>query len=313
MGKYECLNKIKIFSVLLILSFLFLYSCSNSSTSLFDTAVDGSTAQLKALLDKDANVNAKDERGYTALILASMSGNAANVKVLLNAGADIEAKDGFIGYTSLMYAALEGHSLIVDLLIKSGADVNVLPSGGSLDEANEIALPALNMAIHAQNAKCVKILLKAGAELYTYKNGFNTLIDACLFGNSEIVQAIVDQGVDVNEETVRGQTALMASLKSMNDSEDINSQDKDSMDRDALEKVNILLGNGAEVNAKDNNGNTSLMRAAKGGNVEVVKSLLAKGADVDMKDNEKKTSLMYAMELDDLEMITLLTNAGATE
>jgi ankyrin repeat protein len=47
----------------------------------------------------------------------------------------------------------------------------------------------------------------------------------------------------------------------------------------------LLLGRGADANSEDNNGQTPLLWAARGGYDAVVKQLLEKGAAVDSKDS----------------------------
>ncbi len=56
------------------------------------------------------------------------------------------------------------------------------------------------------------------------------------------------------------------------------------------EIVKLLVEKGADVNAKDNDGQTVLHRAAYERNLDVVKWLVEeKGADVNAKDNNGKT------------------------
>lgn len=58
----------------------------------------------------------------------------------------------------------------------------------------------------------------------------------------------------------------------------------------------ILLCKGANVNAKDKHGATSLIWAASKGNLNIVKRLLNKGAKLNIEDEEGYTALMYAEE-----------------
>ncbi|KAH7115490.1 hypothetical protein B0J13DRAFT_653898 [Dactylonectria estremocensis] len=59
---------------------------------------------------------------FTDLILGSYYGHRAIVKLLLEKGADIEAKDSF-GRTPLWWAAANGHEAIVKLLLEKGANI----------------------------------------------------------------------------------------------------------------------------------------------------------------------------------------------
>jgi ankyrin repeat protein len=60
------------------------------------------------------------------------------------------------------------------------------------------------------------------------------------------------------------------------------------------EMVKALIDKGADVNAKDKDGQTALMLAAGGGYTEIVKALIEKGADVNAKNNTGDTALSLA-------------------
>jgi len=85
---------------------------------------DGEGAQLKTLLKKGADLNAKDPYGWTALIYAVTREDESAVKSLLNSnGIDVDAKDKG-GSTALIHAAQQRKASIVKRLIDSGASVN---------------------------------------------------------------------------------------------------------------------------------------------------------------------------------------------
>ena len=67
----------------------------------------------------EANDNVK---GRTPLMLAAFRGDAAGVLNLLERGADVNARDS-AGDTALMFAAFRGHGLVVALLLQYGANV----------------------------------------------------------------------------------------------------------------------------------------------------------------------------------------------
>jgi ankyrin repeat protein len=54
----------------------------------------------------------------------------------------------------------------------------------------------------------------------------------------------------------------------------------------------VLLANGADVNAKNDNGKTALMYAAEDDHFKLAYVLLANGADVNARDNDGETALM---------------------
>lgn len=68
--------------------------------SLLQVVADGDIDQVKSLLSQGADVNAKDEKGQTALHLAVREGHLALAELLLSKGAEVDVKDKF-GWTAL--------------------------------------------------------------------------------------------------------------------------------------------------------------------------------------------------------------------
>ena len=86
-------------------------------------ALQNNTESLKNLIEKGADVNAKNKYEQTPLHLAAQYGHIETVKSLIENGADVNSKDKY-GWTPLHYAAEEGHKEIVEYLIGKDADVN---------------------------------------------------------------------------------------------------------------------------------------------------------------------------------------------
>ena len=80
-------------------------------------------------------------------------------------------------------------------------------------------------------------------------------------------------------------------------------------------KIEEAIMNGANVNAKDNEGWTALIWAAIRGHIEVVEVLLKHGADVNAKNNNGRTALFWArfFPFTDQKIANLLRKYGARE
>ena len=84
------------------------------------------TAKMKLLLDRGVEVNAKSKSGYTALMVASLyRGSGAAIRLLLAKGASAASGAGVMFNASpLMLATYAGEPVNVSLLHAKGADAN---------------------------------------------------------------------------------------------------------------------------------------------------------------------------------------------
>nr|NGX63662.1 Phosphocholine transferase AnkX [Candidatus Anoxychlamydiales bacterium] len=73
-----------------------------------------------------------------------------------------------------------------------------------------------------------------------------------------------------------------------------------------LEIVKYLKENGVDLNAKNDEGQTALIRAVLKGHLVIVKYLIENGADLNEKSNIGKTALMYAAYCGNLEIVRYL-------
>ncbi len=67
----------------------------DSRTTLVEATRNGQEALVRLLLEKDANIEAKDKYKRMALFKATMDGNEAVVLLLLEKGARANAKDEY--------------------------------------------------------------------------------------------------------------------------------------------------------------------------------------------------------------------------
>ena len=85
----------------------------------------GNTGAIEAQLARDIDLDQPDsEHGYTPLSWASLRGDTASARLLIERGADVNARNRN-GSTPLHGAALLGHPEVAKWLIKAGADIDV--------------------------------------------------------------------------------------------------------------------------------------------------------------------------------------------
>jgi len=95
-------------------------SMTPAGRSLTDAAANGNQAELERLLNAGADINSRDELGWTPLIAAAAEGQRGMVQWLLSKGADVNAKDKN-GYSALTYAKSSGSKDLITLLKNAGA------------------------------------------------------------------------------------------------------------------------------------------------------------------------------------------------
>jgi len=139
----------------------------------------GEVEVLRALLDGGSvDVDAANEYGATALILACNRGHTEAARVLLEAGADPDLADTFYERAPLQWAAVANSEEIVSLLFQNGAEgfdalfANAVAAGDiervtylvTLDTPSEELLSAaLTAAAEARNSDMVGVLRQMGA------------------------------------------------------------------------------------------------------------------------------------------------------
>ena len=118
-------------------------------TALMLALKNGQLDAVKYLIKQGANLEAKDKDGKTALMKAAASGKLDVVKYLAENGADLEAKEDWYGMTALMKAAASGKLDVVKCLAECGADLEVKDKDGDM---------ALDHARMWGKADCLKFL-----------------------------------------------------------------------------------------------------------------------------------------------------------
>lgn len=124
---------------------------TNFWTPLCYASFIGNTKAVKLLIEKNANINYKDNNGNTPLMLASISGNVEEIKILLEAGANINETD-INNNTALIHAAAGGNILTVKYLIEKGCELQPKNNGQN----------ALDFAIFYQHQEVIDYLISIG-------------------------------------------------------------------------------------------------------------------------------------------------------
>ncbi|MEA9751728.1 ankyrin repeat domain-containing protein [Xanthomonas campestris pv. raphani] len=124
-------------------------------TYFFDAAREGRQDMLGEFIRSHYDLNTRDEKGYTALILAAYHGQGPAVEQLLQAGADPCAQDKR-GNTALMGAIFKGELAIAKRLMQADC---------APDQRNNAGQTAAMYAALFQRTDVLKGLAAKGADL----------------------------------------------------------------------------------------------------------------------------------------------------
>ena len=94
-----------------------------------DVASDGDIENLKILIQRGADLNAKNDEGWSPLHYAVGENHLEVVKLLLDAGANVNVKENR-GISPLDFASMFGFFEIMKLPVAKGADLNAKDNEG---------------------------------------------------------------------------------------------------------------------------------------------------------------------------------------
>ncbi|MGE0450428.1 MAG: ankyrin repeat domain-containing protein [Vicinamibacterales bacterium] len=279
----------------------------DGDSALAVAAREGHTAALEALLEAGADIEAKDANGITPLMSAASANRAEAVRVLLAKGAESNAVNND-GATALIAAAYGGHLEAADALLSGGADLSLRDRSGRT---------ALMAAALGGNAEVSQLLLDHHADPNAEdRGGLNALVYAASAGHERVALLLQEAGVRKGSDlalayAVRGcRIPLATRLLTGGASVDARLSGRPLLTLAAAancrEGVDLVLSHQADVNAKDDEGSTALMRAAAAGFAEMVQLLLDKGADMELTNNESQSAWLLAAGSNQLEVIEIL-------
>lgn len=167
---------------------------------------------VACLIDHGANVNENNGSlcNYTHLIEAAMKGCDDIVEILLNREADINAKDGF-GMTALMNAVNNDHTQTAFKIISYGADINAIDNSGNsaLSIAYNRYHSAKNTSASKVDANILKALIKSGADQNIIKNSYTLFMQALHHRHYAIASAMLNKSTILNMQNLFLETPIM--------------------------------------------------------------------------------------------------------
>jgi ankyrin repeat protein len=278
-------------------------------TPLWLAATNRSASMTEMLLGHGADPKLKMSHGENAVMAAARAGDAASIRLLLAAGADPNASEALQGETALIWAAAENHGEAIRALVAGGANPD--QQGKPLDLAPmdwvqigmvSTLLPVggwspLMYAARENSPDAALALAEVGADLdLRDADGTTALGFAILNRHYDLAALLLEAGADPDVADRAGMTALYGAVDMAFFTSDIGRPNQPILDRlTAKDVARLALAKGADPNAQLagviigrhhgtgdfalGNGATALMRAAKGGDLELMRMLLEAGAD----------------------------------
>ena len=233
-------------------------------------------------------VEHRDTDWATPLCYAIVGGNIRIVELLISRGATIEPHSKDL----LDHAVSEDRINIVKLLFDNGADPSKAPR--IYDDNSEMSVLLKSYGVPPKDINAFD------------KMGWPPLPYACRGDKGEHpneVLRLLKLGADIHVRSSKGKTALHCAAKA-----------------GFLKVIDVLIENGANIDATDNNGETPLFEAIrstiKDGEKQraSIEALLEKGANPHVKNNKGLTPLQIAQRMrrtDAEEVVKLLKKYGA--
>lgn len=230
---------------------------------------------IKDFVKMGGDIHFRDENGDTLLLKAVRSRQNEMTQTLLTLGADLNVSDQF-GFTPLDVAFSQNDGETFVSIVKT-----------TLKRGEEISLP--------------RLVTKA------IQNGYDGVIDALLKaktdltpgGNATLLHMALDP-VQTNYSRRFAPSALK-----------ITERPKEVIKAGRLRIAESLIEAGADVNQKDDEGNTALLLAVKNGYSSLIDPLLNKNADIEATNNDEMSALKLAICYATASDVDLLVLRGA--
>jgi ankyrin repeat protein len=228
---------------------------SGGTTALMMAAPD--VAKMTLLLDRGANVNARSQTKYTALMVAAQYGTHSTpaIRLLLARGAEAGPSQGqpLFNADPLFLAAYGGNAAVLPDLLKAGASLN-----GEMRLIGTSSTDPISGAVRHGYLDVAETLVKLGAPVDRTDARITPLVKAVLGDQVEMAKFLIAKGAGVNHVDGNGMTPLLYAA---------------SIDFGSSAMIDMLLRAGARTDMKTKEGKTALELARQYHHTHLIPSL----------------------------------------
>lgn len=177
----------------------------NQTTTLLEAVAQRDKDLVARILETKPNLEQKDFKGRTALMLAVYNDDNEIAELLISAGANVNAQDDMLN-SPFLYAEANGNLALVKMCLANGADFTVF---------NRYYGSALIPAAEKRHLDVVNLLVNTPGYPIDHVNNlwWTALLEVIILGADrkvqvDIVRSLVEGGVNVNIADKDGVTPL---------------------------------------------------------------------------------------------------------
>lgn len=272
---------------------------------LFEAVKGRQAGVVSAILKRVDNIDQTDGDGMTALMMAARDGTLPIVKLLLKAGANPLAADRE-GKTALHWTTWSGNALVGEALLDAGADINA--------QNREGQTPLMSMILARRSEAALRLIKREDIDIsLTDRDGRTAMDLAAASSMPDVLSALMDR-----QRQTSGDNGFLGMLRDnktpihlSKDRYGVNAMHQAARQGD-LETLSLILSaSDANVNERNDAGETPLLVATRSGAMGCVEKLLTVKADPNRPGKNGETPLCEAARLGRLVIAEMLIKAGA--
>uniref|UniRef100_A0A674E271 Ankyrin 1 n=1 Tax=Salmo trutta TaxID=8032 RepID=A0A674E271_SALTR len=313
------------------------------NTALHIAALAGQEQVVAELVNYGANINAQSQKGFTPLYMAAQENHLEVVKFLLENGANqsIPTEDGF---TPLAVALQQGHENVVALLINYGTKGKVrlpalhiaarnddtrtaavlLQNDPNADVLSKTGFTPLHIAAHYENLSVAQLLLNRGANvnftpkvclfpsaLASLTHSIVTSPSTGLFLVLLLFSSVILSRMASHLCTSHPGGGILMPRPRYCTCQALSCYTNDTISNGHVRIIEILLDQGAPIQAKTKNGLSPIHMSAQGDHMDCVRQLMQYNAAIDDITLDHLTPLHVAAHCGHHRMAKVLLDKGA--